>query len=267
MTREAEVAERLAREAGAILLDVTRKGFTVDYKGPRDPVTEGDLRASAHIVAGLKAAFPEDGVISEEAAPARGAFPARVWFVDPLDGTQQFVDGGLEYAVMIGLAEGGRPVLGAVYQPAGDSLWLGIPGRGAWKTEGGARTGLHVSAKSRLETLTLAVSRSHRGKRHDQIRAALGVGGEVTSGSVGLKVGLIVDQKADLYVEPSANTWAWDTCAPEAILRAAGGEMPDLAGRPLRYDPAALRNDHGIAASNGACHAAAVDGLARLPQP
>lgn len=261
--REAEVAERLAREAGAILLEVTRKGFTVGYKGPRDPVTEGDLRASAHIVAGLKAAFPEDGVISEEAAPS-GAFPRRVWFVDPMDGTQQFVDGGAEYAVMIGLAEDGRPVVGAVYQPAGDCLWLGAPGVGAWKAEAGRRAERRVSAKTAPGTLTLAVSRSHRSRKHDDIRAALGVGGEVVCGSVGLKVGLIVDGRADLYVEPSANTWAWDTCGPEAILRAAGGSMSDMRGAPLRYDPAALRNAAGVAASNGACHAGALAALARL---
>lgn len=252
MTLEAELAaaRRLAVEAGAILEEVRRAGFQVSFKGPKDPVTEADTRASAHIVAGLSAAFPDDGVVSEEAPAPEGAMPPRVWFVDPLDGTQQFVDGGDEYAVMIGLCVEGRPALGVVHQPRTGRSWTGL-------------TAAPKRAPHRaLEAL--AVSRNHRGAAHERIKAALGAGREVVSGSVGLKVGLLVDGKADAYVEPSRNTFAWDSCAPQAVLEAAGGVMTDLDGGPLRYDWRSLRNERGIAASAGAAHEDVVAALKRL---
>jgi 3'(2'), 5'-bisphosphate nucleotidase len=249
LAREAEVAQRLAREAGALQLEVAKKGFAVRLKGPKDPVTEADERSSALIMAGLKAAFPGDAVVSEEAPPPAGKMPDRVWFVDPLDGTQSFVDGRDEYSVMIGLAVRGRPALGVVYKPDGNRLWLGIPGEGAWSDGVPAR----VAARSEASELTIAVSRHHRGSRHDRLIRKLGVGREATTGSVGLKIALIVDQKADLYLEPGDKTWAWDSCAPEALITAAGGVMTDLAGRPLVYDPSALGNRGGLFAATAAC--------------
>ena len=247
--RERDIAERLAREAGALQLAVAKKGFAVRLKGPKDPVTEADERSSALIVAGLNAAFPGDRVVSEEAPPPTGRMPERVWFVDPLDGTQSFVDGRDEYSVMIGLAVRGRPALGVVYKPDGGRLWLGIPGEGAWSDGRPAR----VAARSEPSDLTVAVSRNHRGSRHDELIRKMGVGREATTGSVGLKIALIVDQKADLYIEPGDKTWAWDSCAPEALVVAAGGVMTDLAGKPLVYDPASLSNRGGLFAATAAC--------------
>lgn len=247
--RERDVAERLAREAGALQLQVAKQGFAVRLKGPKDPVTEADERSSALIVAGLQAAFPGDAVVSEEAPPPTGRMPERVWFVDPLDGTQSFVDGRDEYSVMIGLAVRGRPALGVVYKPDGGRLWLGIPGEGAWSDGAPAR----VASRREPSELTIAVSRNHRGSRHDELIRRLGIAREVTTGSVGLKIGLIVDQKADLYIEPGDKTWAWDSCAPEAVITAAGGAMTDLAGRPLVYDPTALSNRGGLFAAAASC--------------
>jgi len=102
--------------------------------------------------------------------------------------------------------------------------------------------------------MRLAASRSHRSPRMDKVVQALGLQEEVLRGSVGIKVGLIVEQQCDLYVHLSPRTKQWDTCAPEVILHEAGGRITDLFGRPLRYNHADVQNRNGVVASNGVSH-------------
>ena len=112
--------------------------------------------------------------------------------------------------------------------------------------------------------MRLAASRSHRSPRMDKVVQALGFREEVRRGSVGIKVGLIVEQQCDLYIHLSPRTKQWDTCAPEIILREAGGCLTDLFGRPLRYNKADLQNRNGIVASNGVAHIQVIESLAPL---
>jgi 3'(2'), 5'-bisphosphate nucleotidase len=88
----------------------------------------------------------------------------------------------------------------------------------------------------------------------DKVVKALEIKEEVNRGSVGVKVGLIVDRQCDLYVHLSPRTKQWDTCAPEAILSEAGGRLTDLFGHPLMYNSPEVQNRNGIVASNGAAH-------------
>lgn len=264
-TRELDEAARLARAAGAILMNIYATDFAVSYKGPNDPVTEADKRANELLVQGLRASFPTDGVVAEESADNSDALrKGRVWYVDPLDGTHEFISKNGEFSVMIGLAVNGDARVGVVYRPAGDVLWAGIAGQWAWVEKQGARKPLAVSSQTDLSRLRLVVSRSHRHTILDAIKTRLGVGQETRCGSVGLKVGLIAAQEADLYVEPSEFTKAWDSCGPEAILRGAGGRMTDLAGEPLTYGGQDLRNTRGLVATNGACHDGVITAIAPL---
>ncbi|MFC6590723.1 3'(2'),5'-bisphosphate nucleotidase CysQ [Deinococcus lacus] len=133
MERELETACRLALAAGEVLREYLRRGVTVEHKtGPEDPVTEADRAASRLILDGLAAAFPEDGLLSEEelGAQTTHADRPRVWIVDPLDGTRNYVGGEPGYAVSIGLCVQGEPVLGAVYAPATDELFAGTAAGG-----------------------------------------------------------------------------------------------------------------------------------------
>ncbi len=268
MTRlkhELEEACRLARAAGAILMRIYATDFAVSYKGPNDPVTEADKRANELLVVGLREAFPDDGVVAEENADNADALRAgRVWYVDPLDGTSDFVLKNGEFSVMIGLAVNGDARVGAVYRPAGGVLFAGIVGQEAWVEEQGRRRPLSVSSQTDLSSLRLVASRSHRHTLLDAIKTRLGIGREIRCGSVGLKVGLIAAQEADFYVEPSEFTKAWDSCGPEAILRGAGGRMTDLTGRPLVYGGQDLRNRAGLVATNGVCHDRVIAAIAPL---
>ena len=264
-TRELNEAARLARAAGALLMKIYATDFAVSYKGPDDPVTEADKQANELLVTGLRGLFPDDGVVAEESADNSDALhKGRVWYVDPLDGTSDFVLKNGEFSVMIGLAVNGGARAGVVYRPAGDVLFAGIADQEAWLEENGKRKPLAVSSRADLASLRLTVSRSHRHALIDELKARLGIGQESPCGSVGLKVGLIATQQADLYVDLSMFTKAWDTCGPEAILRGAGGRMTDLAGAPLAYGGQELRNMRGLVASNGACHDRVIETIAPL---
>ncbi len=216
-------------------------------KGDDDPVTAADHASNAEILAVLGRRRPDDPVLSEESRPPEGHRGlGRLWVVDPLDGTKEFIAENGEFSVMVGLAENGRAVLGAVYQPAVDRLFAGLGAGGAWVVAGtphGAETrrlGLSGGSEQR-RPIRFVRSRSHPDARLTRLVEELGDVEEVISGSVGIKCALVAQGLADLYVHPVPFLKEWDTCAPEAVLRGAGGTVTDCAGEPLRYgkvDPA-----------------------------
>ena len=129
---ELAFAADLARKSGEIALEVYDADHGVQLKGAADPVTIADTRINAYVVEALRARFPGDGIVAEESADHGDALTAeRCWFVDPLDGTKEFIAKNGEFAIMLGLAIGGRAQLGVVYQPVTDTLYRGVVGAGA----------------------------------------------------------------------------------------------------------------------------------------
>ena len=266
---ELRVALTLAHEAGAAVLEFYRGPLQIEQKyasDEREPVTEADRVANELIVEGLRQQFPDDGILAEESVDTpRRLKKRRVWMVDPLDGTNGFIDGNGDFAVQIGLVAAGQPVLGVVYQPATGVLYRAIREGGAW-IEGPHQTTTqaNVSSQTNLSSMRLAASRSHRSPRMDRVVKSFAVKEEVRRGSVGIKVGLIIEQQCDLYVHLSPRTKQWDTCAPEVILTEAGGRLTDLFGQPLRYNSPEVQNRDGIVASNGTAHDAIITALVPL---
>lgn len=255
LERELEEGARIAREAGRILMRIYQTDFDVAYKGKSDPVTEADTLANAYLVDELRRLFPEDGIVAEETADRSDALKqGRCWFVDPLDGTKEFIAKNGEFAVMLGLSIDGVSTLGVVYQPEYDKLYLGVVGHGATLEQEGKETTLRVSSVSDPSALRLVVSRSHRDESTDQLVKRLGIENELRSGSVGLKVGMIAEQRADLYVHVSNKSSKWDACGPEAILKAAGGRFTELSGEAYNYIGAEMQNMGGIFACNDAAY-------------
>jgi 3'(2'), 5'-bisphosphate nucleotidase len=256
LEQELAAAVELARGAGRILLDIYARDFTVDFKGKNDPVTEADRLANAYIVDELRRRFPEDGIIAEESVERGDALTkGRCWFVDPLDGTKEFIAKNGEFSVMIGLALEGASMLGVVYQPSLDKLYRGVVSGEAVLEERGQTRTLRVSEESDPQNLRLVVSRSHRPASIEQIMQRLGATTEMPSGSVGVKVGLISEQRADLYVHVSDKSSLWDACAPEAILHAAGGRFMHVDGTSIQYATDQVQNKRGILACNAASYA------------
>ena len=266
---ELRVALDLAREAGAAILEFYGSPLRIEQKHTSDdsePVTEADRVANHIIVERLRREFPDDGILAEESEDtARRLKKRRVWMVDPLDGTTGFIVGNGDFAVQIGLVESGRSVLGLVYQPLTGVLYRAVQGKGCWVERPNQKPEKAVtSIETHLSSMRLAASRSHRSPRMDQVVKAFGVKEEVRRGSVGIKVGLIVEQQCDLYVHLSPRTKQWDTCAPEVILTEAGGKLTDLFGEPLRYNVPEVQNRNGIVASNGAAHDTIINALEPL---
>lgn len=267
---ETERASELARAAGALVTALRDKGLEelgVEHKPGDEPVTVADRAANELIVSGLRATFPDDVIVSEEsAAHDRARLTAeRVWYVDPIDGTKDFIRGEDGFSVMIGLCIGARPKMGVVYQPTRDRLYWTTGEGGAWRTEGGgAPHRLHVSDVADEGAIRMVASRSNRGPALDRVKSALQIKDELAIGSIGLKLGLIAAGERDLYVNPWPKCKAWDTCAPEAILIAAGGMLTDTAGGDIRYDEEDLRRPRGLVASNGRLHAGVLTRLANL---
>ena len=258
LASELQAATQLARQAGRILLEIYATDFSVAWKGKADPVTEADRQANALLVRELRARFTGDGVVSEEDPDHGDAVrKGRCWYVDPLDGTKEFIAKNGEFSVMIGLAVDGRAALGVVYQPVADKLYAGVVGGGAVLEQDGASRPLQVSDCAMPSALRLVVSRSHRAPSTDQVVARLGITEQSPSGSVGIKVGRIAERDADLYVHMSGYSSKWDACAPEAILRAAGGRFTDLLGREIDYGSLEMANARGLLA----CNAAAFDAV------
>jgi 3'(2'), 5'-bisphosphate nucleotidase len=264
--RELEAATRIAEEAAALVRQFQRSGLNVQHKPGDEPVTAADHAASDLIVARLREAFPDDAVLSEE-IPDDGARlrHSRVWMVDPIDGTRDFIAGHDGYAVMIGLCLEGRPKVGALAMPATGAVYAGVAGGPGWKQQAdGSRDPLRTSTLKEPPGIRLVASKSHRTKNIDAFRQALDIQDELNVGSVGVKVGLVADGSRDLYVYPGSRTKLWDACAPEAILLSAGGRFTDVHGRELVYTGADLYNWHGIVASNGPLHDRVLRTLADL---
>jgi 3'(2'), 5'-bisphosphate nucleotidase len=255
LARELEVAQRLAREAGELILRMRSPDLAVDLKPGDEPVTEADRSASRLILQGLTEAFPDDVLISEENADDLRRLDAdRVWYVDPIDGTKDFIRGSEGFAVMIGLAVAHRPVLGVVYEPVHDRLFRAAGDESWFQSRSKPPRRLRVSSVIESAEIRLVASKSERTPKIDEVKSALGIRDELNVGSVGLKLCLIALAERDLYVNPTSHSKVWDTCAPEAILRAAGGRITDVHGEPLHYDTTDVRRRDGLVASNGLVH-------------
>jgi len=237
-----------ARQAGEAILHIVRRGFEVETKHDSSPVTEADRAAELIILAALARTAPGVPVIAEEEVAA-GRIPAHgdtYFLVDPLDGTKEFVRGGDDYTVNIGLIEGGVPSLGVVFAPATGRLHGGCVGVGAWLDEGQGRRA--IATRPRRETITAVASKSHLNQATiDYLAAAAGTCDYVAVGS-SLKFCIVAEGQADIYPRGSP-TSEWDTAAGHAVLLAAGGLVDGPDGSPLRYGKRAFLNRAFVATS------------------
>lgn len=237
-----------AREAGEAILAVVRRGFEIESKHDRSPVTEADRAAELIILAALARSAPGVPVIAEEEVAA-GRIPVHddlYFLVDPLDGTKEFVRGGDDYTVNIGLIESGEPRLGIVFAPGTGRLHGGCAGEGAWLDEGVGRQAIRT--RPRGEEVTAVASKSHLNQATiDYLEAAVGTCGYVSIGS-SLKFCILAEGLADIY--PRAGpTREWDTAAGHAILLAAGGLVDGPDGMALRYGKPVFLNRAFVATS------------------
>jgi 3'(2'), 5'-bisphosphate nucleotidase len=240
------LAVTLAEQAGAEICRIRARGFAVQHKADRSVVTEADHAAEALIVHGLRQALPGCIVVAEEENAAGLVVDAAeaFWLVDPLDGTREFTSGGTDFAVNIGLVRHGRAVLGAVGVPDSGAVYSGIVGVGAWHQLHGNRTPISARLPP-AAGLTVVASRHHGDRgRLDAFLGGRAVAEVVNFGS-SLKFCRVAEGRADLYPR-FGRTMEWDTCAPHAVLEAAGGAVETLDGHPLVYGKTGWDNPHFV---------------------
>ncbi|MCB9877900.1 MAG: 3'(2'),5'-bisphosphate nucleotidase CysQ [Planctomycetes bacterium] len=236
-----EFAKHIATAAGRRLAGLRRSERWAEPKMLGDV---GDQAADGYLQGALFGRYPDDAVLSEETKDDLNRTANRVaWIVDPLDGTKEYSTGRHDWAVHVGLSVDQQPVLGVVALPAIERVLVGVAGRpvmlegtgGDWPTTLAADPGEGAP-------LRLVASRSHTPDWMQRFADAIGVTEQVPCGSVGFKVSMLLFGKADIYVH-KIGLKEWDTCAPEAVARAAGYVVCRFDGAEHRYNQANARND------------------------
>ncbi len=243
----------LARQAAEDILTVYHSDFAVQSKDDRSPLTAADMAAHHRISAGLRQLAPDIPVLSEESDAADIADRRqwqRLWLVDPLDGTREFIKRNGEFTINIALIEQGETVFGLIQQPVTGLLWHAARGAGAFRREGDTQTRL-TTQHYHGQPVRVAASRSHRDPQTQALLAALPECDVVGCGS-SLKFCRIAEGEMDLYPR-FGPTSEWDTAAGQAILEAAGGVVWDRQGRAFRYNQRAhLLNGDFVALGDAA---------------
>jgi 3'(2'), 5'-bisphosphate nucleotidase len=232
----AEALMPIVARAGAAIMRIYDRGFTVQRKDDDSPLTLADLESQQVILEGLAEVTPDIPILSEESAQApwdeRKTW-RELWVVDPLDGTREFVKRNGEFTVNIALVRDHEPVLGVVAAPALGLLYWGASGVGAFSHHRGAvRVPIQVSPPQ--SPLRVVGSRSHASAETAGYLAGLGPHAMTAIGS-SLKFCLVAEGNADLYPR-FGPTSEWDTAAGQALLEGAGGHVTRLDGHRLRYN-------------------------------
>lgn len=236
--RESVIA--LAVAAAADILAIYEHPFDVEQKTDDSPLTAADMASHRRIVDGLQRITPDIPVLSEESAEVDIATRrnwSRLWLVDPLDGTREFVKRNGEFTVNIALIEDGVATFGVIQAPVTGELWWGDLVHGAYRRDAIAEVALETRTPA-VAPLRVAASRSHRDARTEAFMAKMAAEkGALETVGVGssLKFCRVAEGAIDVYPR-FAPTSEWDTAAGQAIVEAAGGRVLDPQGRPFRYN-------------------------------
>lgn len=236
----------LIRDCGQQAKRMAAEEFQVFQKGLNDYVTSVDLYLDQRLTEAFAALFPEDGVISEENTASRAAFQAsysRLWMIDPVDGTEAFIQRKAEYAVMVGLLQRGQPIAGWVYAPVPDQMYYGGKDWGLFQSIGGGEVERLIPVEPAApseEFCPILIGHRDQNNFGGVIAQAIPEAQFYSLGSFGLKVMDVILGKAGLYLYLNGRVKLWDTTGPLALARAAGLVCCDLAGQPIQFNQEAI---------------------------
>lgn len=244
----------IAQQAGEHLKRFYTKSVEIQIKADKTPVTEADLFVSQFLIEQLQQLTPDIPVLSEECCKiplAERAKWQQYWIIDPLDGTQQFIDRTDQFSVMIALVSEHRPILGVIHAPILAKTYYAMDGEGAFVIENGEVIPLSPICKKLAESdrlqITIGTSSSQRIRQVVSQRYDIDF---IKYGSSSLKAGLVAEGKADCYVR-FGDTGEWDTAAAEVLLREVGGQIFDRQFQPLTYNQReTLVNPHFVMVGN-----------------
>jgi 3'(2'), 5'-bisphosphate nucleotidase len=249
---EAVLAVEAITSASKAVLEIYGEEFTSDLKDDDSPITKADLQSNEII----KKVLSTTGlpILSEEDKDDKSRINyEKIWIVDPLDGTSDFVNKTGEFTVMIGLVKHKRPILGLISRPTTNTLFLAQSGRGAYKFENNSWQKLSVSKTSDIRKCRAVGSRFHLSEGEKRFFRELGVLSFESRGS-SLKVAEISMGLADLYLTSSNKIKHWDTCASHCLVTEAGGKMTDMLGNEISYNTEQINHENGLLVTNGLVH-------------
>lgn len=248
---ELDAAIKVANQASIKILEIYQRDFTVDFKEAQEPVTLADRLADEIIISGIRQKFPGDALLTEESGflPSTNPPNNRVWFIDPIDGTKEFVKKNGEFAIQIAMAEQGILKMAVVMRPTTGEIFAALRGEGCLLHIPGELTRKILCHSQAPQSLIVAMSRSHPSELGKIIGEELGLAGIFHHGGVGLKLMEIARGKAHFYLNDSNSTKAWDIAGPELLFTEAGGIVTDLLGNSFIYDPRNPYHKHGLLAS------------------
>ena len=259
---EFEIALNAAIEAGKEILKIYKTDFKSKNKEDNSPITIADLKSNKIIKSILsKTGIP---VLSEEDKDDKKRLKQnRVWIIDPLDGTTDFVNKTGEFTVMIGLVEQKKPVLGVIYWPTENTLFAAEKGCGAWKFSNSSWERIAVSKISDLSKCRAIGSRYHLSEVEKDLLKKLQIT-KFTSVGSSLKVLKISSNSADVYLTTTNKMKEWDTCASYSIISEAGGKMTDMLGNDLSYNNQNVNHENGILVTNNLVHESIINEFKKL---
>jgi len=241
-----------AMMAGKSVMELYDKPISSTLKNDNEPVTEADINSN-EIIQKIISVFNYP-ILSEESKDDLSRLNSKkIWIVDPLDGTSDYIKKTGEFTIMISLVEDNRPILGVIYWPTEDTLYLAQKDQGSLKLQNGTWSKISVSNVSDLSKCRVVGSRYHLSDNEQNLLNLLNTS-QFTSKGSSLKVADISSGNAELYFTTTNKIKQWDTCASYCLITEAGGKMTDMFGNDLEYNTEKLNHENGILVSNGLIH-------------
>ena len=247
--------------AGEKIIEIYNTDFTTEKTDDDSPIPPADIES--HKI--LKEVLGKTGfsILSEEDTDDKKRLSdEKVWIVDPLDGTTDFVNRTGEFTIMVGLVENQKSVLGLIYWPIKKKMYLAESGKGAfcyneeWEK-------IEVTMMAEMQNCHALVSRHHLSEKEKKLLDEMEIS-VVTSIGSSLKVTEIASGEAEIYITTTDKMKQWDTCASNCIISEAGGKMTDVSGNDMVYNTESVNHENGILVTNGIIHQDALDAISRL---
>ncbi|MDC0169720.1 3'(2'),5'-bisphosphate nucleotidase CysQ [Candidatus Nitrosopelagicus sp.] len=248
-------------KAGEKVLEVYETDFSTEKKDDDSPITQADIESNKI----LKEILGQTGItiLSEEDTDDKKRLSEeKVWIIDPLDGTTDFVNRTGEFTIMVGLVEKQKSILGLIYWPIKKKMYLAESGKGAfcynkeWEK-------IETTMMSEMQNCHALVSRHHLSEKEKRLLDEMEIS-VVTSIGSSLKVTEIASGNAEIYLTTTNKMKQWDTCASNCIISEAGGKMTDLSGKEFSYNTETVFHENGILVTNGLIHEDALYAISKL---
>ncbi len=258
LNKNFNIAKTAIKIAGAEVLNFYGKLKNIEYKQNNSPLTQADLASNQILLSELKkTGIP---VLSEEGQDNLSRLNAnKVWIIDPLDGTKDFIQKTSDFTIMIALVEKNkkniyRPIIALIYQPVKKILYFAVKNEKAWQEfNNGKKKKIQASKRSNWNDIIMLTSRNHSTELEKTIALNLGINKFKAFGS-SLKACMIANGTGDLNFNPSPHTWEWDVCASDLIIHEAGGKFTNCKGELFTYNKKVTRNNNGYLVSNSIVH-------------